>query len=60
MPMHNLLEYKDNYSKTSRSLWNYYGDKINDYDNENNDANNYRINNNKRTTSKSFKTKRQK
>ena len=27
--MHNLLEYSDNYSMTSGSLWNYYRDKIN-------------------------------
>ena len=25
--MYNLLEYSKNYSKTSRSLWNYYGDE---------------------------------
>ena len=24
MPIHNLIEYSDNYSKTSRSLWQYY------------------------------------
>ena len=30
MPMYNLLEYSDNYSMTSRSLWNYYRDEIND------------------------------
>ena len=24
MPMHNLIEYSDNYSKTSGSLWQYY------------------------------------
>ena len=24
MPMHNLIEYNDNYSKTSGSLWHYY------------------------------------
>ena len=24
MPMYNLTEYSDNYSKTSRSLWQYY------------------------------------
>ena len=23
MPMYNLIEYSDNYSKTSRSLWQY-------------------------------------
>ena len=29
MPMHNLIEYIDNYSKTSRSLWKYYRDEPN-------------------------------
>ena len=53
MPMHNLLEYSDNYFMKSGSLWNYYRVKVNDSANENNDANSYRINNNK-TTSKSF------
>ena len=57
MSMHNLLEYSDNYSKMSRSLWNYYGDEINDSANENNDTDNYGINNNKTTTSKSFEYK---
>ena len=28
MPMYNLLEYSDNYSMTSGSLWNYYRDEI--------------------------------
>ena len=27
MPMCNLIEYNDNYSKTSRSLWQYYRDE---------------------------------
>ena len=27
MPMHNLIEYSDAYSKTSRSLWQYYRDE---------------------------------
>ena len=27
MPMYNLIEYSDNYSKTSKSLWQYYKDK---------------------------------
>ena len=27
MPMHNLIEYSDNYSKTSESLWHYYRDE---------------------------------
>ena len=26
MPMYNLMEYNDNYSKTSRSLWQYCKD----------------------------------
>ena len=30
MPMHNLIEYSDNYLKTSRSLWQYYRDDPND------------------------------
>ena len=30
MPMYNLIEYCDNYSKTSRSLWPYYKDDPND------------------------------
>ena len=28
MPMYNLLEYSQNYSTTSGSLWNYYRDEI--------------------------------
>ena len=34
MSMYNLLEYCDNYSLTSRSLWIYYRDEINDDANE--------------------------
>ena len=30
MPMHNLIECRDNYSKTSGSLWQYYKDDPND------------------------------
>ena len=30
MPMHNLLEYSDNYFKTSGLLWIYCRDKIHD------------------------------
>ena len=30
MPMYNLIEYSDNYSKTSGSLWQYYEDDPND------------------------------
>ena len=29
MPMYNLIEYSDNYGKTSGSLWQYYRDKPN-------------------------------
>ena len=42
--MYNLLEYRDNYSMISGSLWNYCRDEINDDVNENV---NQRINNNK-------------
>ena len=38
-------------------MWNYYRDEVNDFASENNDANNFRINNNKTTTSKSFEYK---
>ena len=30
MPMYNLIEYSDNYSKTSGSLWQYYKEDTND------------------------------
>ena len=30
MPMYNLIEYSNNYSKTSGSLWQYYKDEAND------------------------------
>ena len=30
MPMYNLIEYSDNYSKTSGRLWQYYRDETND------------------------------
>ena len=43
MPMYNLLQYSDDYSMTSGSLWNYYRDEVNDSANENNVTNNYRI-----------------
>ena len=48
MVMYNLLEYSDNCSMTSGSLWNYYRDEMNDV-NENN-ADNYGINNDKTTS----------
>ena len=28
MPMYNLIRYSDNYSKTPRSLWEYYSDEL--------------------------------
>ena len=57
MPMHNLLEYSNNYSMTLGSLWNYYRDEVHDSADGNNDANDFRINYNKTTTSKSFEYK---
>ena len=30
IPMHNLIEYSNNYSKTSGSLWQYFRDEHND------------------------------
>ena len=30
MPMYNLIEFSENYSKTSGSLWQYYKDDPND------------------------------
>ena len=56
MPMHNLLEYSENYSVISGSLWNYYRDEMKDNANESNTARN-KINNNKTITSKSFEYK---
>ena len=35
MPIYNLLEYSDNNSMASGSLWNSYRDKVNDDENEN-------------------------
>ena len=53
MSMYNLLEYSDNYSMTSGSLWNYYRDEINYDENESDnninnssDNDNNNINNN--------------
>ena len=47
MALHNLSEYSDNYSSTSRSFRNYYIDDVNDFFNENNDVSNYKRNKNK-------------
>ena len=54
MPLYNLLEYSHDYVMAPGSLWNYHRDEIDDDTNENNAAGNYRINNKKTTTSKSF------
>ena len=54
MPMYNLFKCSDYYSVTSGTLWNYYRDEMNDDANKNNDAGNYKINNNKTTTDKPF------
>ena len=53
MLRYNLLDITDNCSMTSGRLWNYYRDEVNDSANET-DKNNM-TNNNKTTTSKSFK-----
>ena len=57
MPMYNLLEYSDNYFKTTESQWNCYRDEVNGSANKNNDANNHRINNKKTTKSTFFQCK---
>ena len=58
MPIYNLLEYSENYSMRSRSLWKYFSDEVNDAATEN-DATNNEKNNNKTTRIKSieYKTK---
>ena len=56
MPTYNLLEYSDNYSMTSGSLWNYYRNEVDDDENETGGSGN-KINSNKIATSKSFKYK---
>ena len=56
IPMYNLLEYSNNNFMTSARLCNYYRDEVNDATNE--IVANYRINNNKTTTSKSFECKK--
>ena len=55
MPIYDLLEYSENFSMTSESLWNYHRDEMNDDAHE--IVANYRINNNKTTTSRSFEYK---
>ena len=57
MPMYNLLEYSNNYSMTSGSLWNHHRDEVNDSTSE--IENNDNMKNNNKTTSKPsvYKTK---
>ena len=55
MQMYSLVEYSNNYSMTSESLWTYYRDEINNDENENDNKN--RLNNNKTIASRSFKYK---
>ena len=57
MAMKNLLEYIENYSMRSGSLWNYCGDEVIDDPYENNDDGN-KINNNKTIASKTFEYKK--
>ena len=38
VPMYNLIEYCENYSKTTRSLWNYYRDEIDNDDIRNSES----------------------
>ena len=42
MPMYNLLEYSQNYSMTSGSLWNYYKHEIDDVDDNASDGKSFR------------------
>ena len=44
MPMYNLIEYSDNYSKTSGSLWQYYKDDLT-YNIENSESFKHKKNN---------------
>ena len=57
LSMYNLLEFSDNYSMKTGSLWNCYRNEVIEVVNKNNKAANYRINNNKTKTSKYFENK---
>ena len=57
MDMYNLLKCRDNFSVTYGSLVIYHKHGQNDAANENNPANNYRVNNKKTTTTMSFEYK---
>ena len=52
MPMYDLLEYSNNHSMTSESLWNYYRDEVDDSAKE--IVSNCRINNSRTIRSKYF------
>ena len=52
MLLYNFLEYSNNYSMISGSLWNYYRDKV--IDDANEIVANHRLNNHKTTSSKFF------
>ena len=54
MPMYNLIEYSDNYSKTSGSLWHHYRDEP--HLNANGDVADFPTDNNNSASFK-FKTK---
>ena len=56
MQVYNLLQYNDNYSMASESLWNCYRDELNDDANEHN-TDKYRIDNSRRVTSEPFEYK---
>ena len=56
--MYNLLEYSRNYSITSGSLWNFYRDEIDDFDDNASEVESFKYKKNCRkkiTTSTSFK-----
>ena len=44
VPIYNLLEYSQNYSMTSGSLWNYYRDETDDVDNDTSDGKSFNYN----------------
>ena len=56
MQMYNLLEYTENYSRTSESVWNDHRDEVSDGANEI-DAADSNTENNKKLTSRSFQYK---
>ena len=60
VPIYNLSEYSANYSVTSRNLWNYCRDEVADVANENSGHGDYKVNNNKATTSRSFEWQKSK